>query len=427
MNKQDITHAVVVPLIGGELLGQMDALDGKLPEVIMSYTPFGANESHMIDYMRNKRGYEGEYIMLDETPDYKPEKHINVVSSVCPCAGLSSLSRSSNADSAVNEWLYTSAEYVLGTVQPDVFWGENAPRLYSDSGKPVVDKLKAIGERYGYSLSLYSTKSTHHGNPQKRPRTFYFFTKGFDEAPLIPYYKREPESLKDLLTRPYPKDDPMAVLVNPEDPLNDPWIAWCVHSKGAKTIQEFYDIVDTNISFKANQNGCYPNNSFHEAIKWMDEQSEDESRSEKIRERFRRAARSAERMQAKLDQGLGYWGHGAYMPKDTVIPSLVASMPLEMVNPYAGTFLTVRDCFRLMMMPDDYTLKGETEADFRKQINHVCQNVPQSTARDMMEGIVKYLTGEADMVRINGGILKQSNLRQEHTVIDEKPQTAELY
>ena len=86
----------------------------------------------------------------------------------------------------MNEWMYKSAEYVLGEVQPKVFWGENAPRLASKMGEPVVRRLRKIGEEHGYTFSIFKTKSILHGLSQVRDRTFYFFWKG-DQVPLFDY------------------------------------------------------------------------------------------------------------------------------------------------------------------------------------------------------------------------------------------------
>ena len=51
-----------------------------------------------------------------------------------------------------------------------VLFGENAPGLYTNTGKGVVDKLKEIGEKYGYAFSLLKTNTFFHGIPQKRER-----------------------------------------------------------------------------------------------------------------------------------------------------------------------------------------------------------------------------------------------------------------
>ena len=399
MNKTDITHATIVPLIGGEPLGASDALNKKLPEYVLSYSPFAGNDLHYINYLREKRGYKGEYILLDEEPDWKPKTFANVISTTCPCAGLSSLSRSSNADAPVNEWLYTTAEYTLKNLKPDVFWGENAPRLFSLSGKPVVEKLKAIGDKYGYSLNLYSTKSTKHGIAQIRPRTFYFFTKGLDEAPVFSWFDKENEGIECILQQEQIKGDPMNVRCNDKDPMEDAWLAYAVHCSGGKSVKDLYNVIEKTVSVMSiGDTNFFPDGNLHDAIKWMDENG------------FENGATRTRRMQAKLDKGMGYWAHGVSVPKGNSIGSFIGSKPTHLVNPFTEKYLTIRDGLRIMKMPDDFCLIGD---DPRKIVNHVCQNVPQTTARDMMDNIIEYLEGKCEMLETNGAVLRQSNVNQQ--------------
>ena len=81
----NFTYASIVPLIGGETIA-MENVFGKRPEHIMSYSGFQANEEHLLNHYNN----EVPYHILDEG-NPKPSK-VNVVNTVCPCAGLSSLS-----------------------------------------------------------------------------------------------------------------------------------------------------------------------------------------------------------------------------------------------------------------------------------------------------------------------------------------------
>ena len=45
-----------------------------------------------------------------------------------------------------------TAKYVLENIGPKVLWGENAPRLATKLGEPVVKKLRAIAKENGYTL-----------------------------------------------------------------------------------------------------------------------------------------------------------------------------------------------------------------------------------------------------------------------------------
>lgn len=386
------TYASIVPLIGGESLGVMEALDGQLPEYVLSYSPFASNDEHYIQYIRNTKGWTGDYIHLDKQPDYVPAS-VDVVNSVCPCAGLSSLSTASGADSAVNEWLYTTAEYVLGTVAPKVFWGENAPRLYSNMGKKVADRLFAIGEKHGYSLNLYYTESRLHGLSQKRGRTFYFFTKS-TSAPIFSWFNVPGEPIENIFNMAYAPGDPMNISCNEEDPNTNGWAAYAMHKTGTKDIKELYDSLDDTQNLIVWADGGLGDDLLTVA-KWMDENG------------YHKTADRARGMAAKRAKGMGYWAHGITMVKG-IIPSLIGALPFWMINPFTQSFPTIRDCLRVMKMPEDFNLASLHP--LKTKINHICQNVPVSTARDMMLNVVKYLDG--DVVWSESNYTKQSNKNQ---------------
>ena len=45
----NITHATIIPLIGGEALASTEVF-GSRPEYILSYEAFAANEKHLLNY-----------------------------------------------------------------------------------------------------------------------------------------------------------------------------------------------------------------------------------------------------------------------------------------------------------------------------------------------------------------------------------------
>ena len=188
-------YSSIIPLIGGESIAVMNVLNGQLPEEVLSYSGFADNDSHYINYLRKKKNWKGEYTFLDEKSNHKPKK-VDVVNTVCPCAGLSSLSQHNVRNEGHNDWMYDSSRYVLEQIQPKVLWGENAPRLAMEPGKEVVAKLREIGKEYGYTLSVYKTKSLVQGFSQIRDRTFYFFWKG-DKVPLMDYISRPHQKIED--------------------------------------------------------------------------------------------------------------------------------------------------------------------------------------------------------------------------------------
>ena len=184
-----VNYASIVPLIGGETIA-MENVFGSRPEYILSYTDFEANDRQLLNYYDNSV----PYLKLDM--GHVAPHSVDVVNTVCPCAGLSSLSPSSSSDSSTNDWMVKSAHYVIEQVRPTVFWGENAPRLASKMGEPVVKRLRQIGEENGYTFSIFKTKSLLHGLSQVRDRTFYFFWKG-DKVPLFDYVQEQPTMIAD--------------------------------------------------------------------------------------------------------------------------------------------------------------------------------------------------------------------------------------
>jgi len=392
--KNKTTYGTIVPLIGGENIGVMNAMEGQLPEWVLSYKPFTANDEHFIDYIRGK-GYTGEYTYLDEegNENYVPEK-VDVVNTVCPCAGLSSLNVNSGVDYAANDWMYLTANYVLGKVKPRVFWGENAPRLFTKAGSAVADKLAEIAKEHGYSLNLYYTESRLHGLSQKRPRTFYFFTDS-ETAPIFPWYRKPQESIEDILKQKPIKDDPMNVTANQNSPYDNSWLQYQLAATGTKTIAELQKTFTKTENLIVHSDGGY-NKGLSDVADWMEANGHD------------KVGARARAMQEKLDQGKGYWAHGITIPRGNEIPALIGALPHSLLNPYTDNWITIRDCLRIMKMPDDFNLVGE---NVRSKVNHICQNVPASTAEDMMKNVLLYLEGYVEFAPTPR--VRQNNKKQD--------------
>ena len=147
-NNKKIRYGTIVPLIGGMSVANSKII-GEDPSFFLSYPAFAGNDAHATNYFKNA---------LFEDVDF--------VSAVCPCAGLSMLNANNGSnenargsDAIQNEWMYKSANLILEQVRPKVFWGENAPGLYTAMGVGVAEKLKEIGKKNGYSFSLIKTKT----------------------------------------------------------------------------------------------------------------------------------------------------------------------------------------------------------------------------------------------------------------------------
>lgn len=364
-------YASIIPLIGGETIAMQNVF-GKRPEYLLSYTPFKANDSQLVNY------YKGEvpYYLLDENPTLQLAS-VDVVNSVCPCAGLSSLSVSSSSNNKTNDWMIESSKYVLSMIKPRVLWGENAPRLASKMGEPVVNRLRKIARDNGYTFSLYKTKSIKHGLSQVRDRTFYFFWKD-TVIPHLPFYLRENEKIEDVIRDAFVSDDdPMNELANKTTPTNHPLYRYVLNElHSGYTHQDFQKSItkSANIMRYIESHGV----SYDKVAEWMDDRG------------FEKMAKRCRAMHSKIKRGGNIMRKTVEIPKD-YIGAFVGHYPTQLTHPDEDRFLTIRECLSIMKMPKDFMLQGGT-----KNINMICQSVPVTTAMDMAECVLKYLQGQLD-------------------------------
>jgi site-specific DNA-cytosine methylase len=372
---EEMKHASVVPLIGGSTIAMTKSF-GTRPEYIMSYTPFKDNDQHVLNYYPDVPYYNLDDSMSVNVPQ------VDVISTICPCAGLSALSQTCSSDNKANDWMVKTAAYVLSQLKPKVFWGENSPRFASKMGKPVVEKLRLIAERTGYVMTIYKTKSIIHGLSQIRDRTFYFFWKD-NQCPVIDYFQREHELIEDTIRNIVRRDDdPMNVVVNDALPTDNPFYRYLLEvDEGGITHKQFSDKItkNTNVMHEIEAR----NISYLDVAPWMRANG------------YEKEADKCERIQPKLDAG------GNIMRKTTEIPkhhigAFVGHLPHYITHPDENRYLTARECLSIMTMPDDFILE-----DPKKNLNHVCQNVPVKTAMDMCTCIEKWLGGEYQKEDIN--------------------------
>src|SRR5438309_2134742 len=127
-------HASIIPLIGGETIASERAI-GTRPEYMLSYEAFWPNDRHIVNYYNN----DVPYHVLDKGD--RPKSKVDIVASVCPCAGLSQLSQGYGDHNTANDWMPIAAKYVMGELKPAVYWGENAPGLAGKIGQNVRANL----------------------------------------------------------------------------------------------------------------------------------------------------------------------------------------------------------------------------------------------------------------------------------------------
>ena len=377
-------YASIVPLIGGETIAMQNVFNKK-PEYILSYEDFQPNDQNLVEY------YKGEvpYHLLNGSGE-PTLPYVDAVNTVCPCAGLSSLNPSANSDAAVNDWMPTTARYVLGTLKPKVFWGENAPRFASRMGEPIRENLRRIGQENGYTFSIYKTKSILHGLGQVRDRSFYFFWKG-DKVPKLEYIKRGYERIEDTI-RSVKRDpnDRMNVLTNSSVPSQNPYYRYVLEElEGGISHKEFQD---TRITKSINVLTYIESKTkYNKVSKWM------------FKNGYDKDAAKCERIHRKLESGGNIMRKNIEFPKDH-IGAFVGHLPTMLTHPDEDRFLTVRECLSIMKLPEDFMLQGGI-----KNVNHICQNVPVTTAQDMAESVLRFCDGRLDNQMIETDFVMQDN------------------
>lgn len=388
----DLKWASIVPLIGGFSIGNSMATGNK-PVALFTYDGFQSNESHLRAYWP-----EVPYLNLDhENPTMD---RLDFVSTTCPCAGLSMLNYSKNgggksrgSDAAQNEWMYRSAKYVLGELKPRVFFGENAPGLFGEIGKGVVEKLFEIAQDYGYSMSLMKTSTVKHGIPQERARTFYFFWDS-EYAPVLNYYDRERKDLVDYLAE-VPADSTLNETFNTWNLEDLPTIRFLEENKGLKWPEIMADEEKGTLNWYIVKNGW-----LDECITFTDEVMPNSVDS-----------RVLHHIKAKLADGKGFWDGSPRLGRDH-FNAVISKNMICGAHPEEKRFITLREYMHLMGLPHDYELleKG--------QWNHIAQNVPTVTARDWTLEVIKYINGE--LPSSGQKLFRQNNLSATPKVGTEK-------
>ena len=392
------SYASIVPLIGGETIA-MENVFGKKPEYVMSYAAFQANDSQLLEHYDNKVPYH----LLDKFTGSL--KEVDVVNAVCPCAGLSSLSPSASTDNKANDWMIESTKYVLGVTKPKVLWGENAPRLASKMGEPIVKKLRKLAKENGYTMQLYKTKSKMHGLSQTRDRSFYFFWKG-DRIPHIRFYHRPHEKIEDTIRNAFvSKEDPMNELTNKTKPSDNPFYKYVLEElEGGISHKEFQQKIQKTINpldYLENRGIKYD-----EVSEWMSANG------------FDKQAKRCLEIHKKLESGGNIMRKTTEIPKD-YIGAFVGHMPTCLTHPDEDRYLTIRECLAIMKMPKDFQLQGG-----RKNLNMICQNVPVTTAEDMAQNILDWLDGKLDTRKAEFAVFDNKTKSAKY---EETPQTLESF
>jgi site-specific DNA-cytosine methylase len=368
-----IKHASIVPLIGGEMIGSEMAFGSK-PTYMMSYEAFSANDAHARHY------YSGTpYYVLDKHEN--PKESVDVVSSVCPCAGLSQLSHGFGEKNENNKWMSITAEYVLGQIKPKVFWGENAPGFAGKIGDTVRNNLRKIGKDNEYTMTVYRTKTLLHGGPQIRERSFYFFWRD-ERVPLLNYYNKPYAKIEDVIrgVKSNFQSDP----INPKTPSKDDLYYKFIleHIHGGISHKEFSEIVEPQ---KVRNSDVFSyiermGYDYKQVGEWMGQNGYDKE------------VQKCDYRYEKLKSGKNIMRRGTIIPKD-YIGAFVGHYPTMLTHPDEDRYINYREAMAIMGLPENFELLSP-----KKSANHICQNVPVQTARDMALEVKAYLEGQRPLV-----------------------------
>jgi site-specific DNA-cytosine methylase len=380
-------YAAIVPLIGGMVLGAKRAT-GKDPEYILSYDAFQSNDSHCrANFPEIPYGLIGDDGIAWDRPFNEEIEGVDMVVSLCPCAGLSALNSSTKegsekargADAIQNEWMYKSSEYVLEKVKPRVLWGENAPGLYTNLGKKVADRLYEIGKKYGYSFSMIKTSTALHGIPQNRVRSFYFFWKA-ESAPVLEWCNRISLPLETYIER--TPAGPYTDKYFMKDPLTeDPLYQWLTEEE-KKTPHEA--ALEGNRSiliyiFREQER-------ITKAMNYL--QQREDAKSKKYLALLERATRKR------------VWDSTPHINATDITAVVGRTLQLS-THPTEQRWMNVQELMWLMGIEGNFTLAHEG-------YQQISQNVPVNTATDWTGQVIKWLFGHLESSGVD--YLKQDNI-----------------
>ena len=378
----DISWATMIPLIGGSAIGCSQATNNK-PKFHLSFKAFEQNENHLTSYWPDV-----ERIDLDEQA--LPQAKLDFINSVCPCAGLSQLNTSQDeaTRNSKNEWMMKTSDIVLGKLKPKVYWGENAPALFTKSGESVRQQLSEIADKHDYSFSIYRTSTFKHGIPQKRLRTFYFFWDS-KNAPVMNFYDKQHDNLLDYLN-----------LIPSSASQQDSYNLIDIFEK-YPSYTFLLERFETDHAGFVDRFGSGPAHSVHQFIVRNDliDDCLDWLKNEKPEHK---EIRKFEHIKYKLSLGKSFLDHSPAFYKNCT--NAVVGRTLQMLmHPREPRGMSHRELMHLMGLPFDFNLQT-------KRLNDVAQNVPTCTARDMTHEVIKYVQGQLEDSGFSN--FKQDNIKK---------------
>jgi site-specific DNA-cytosine methylase len=259
-------------------------------------------------------------------------------------------------------------------------------------------------------MTIYVTKSLLHGSPQIRRRSFYFFWKRdvFDNSiPVFNTFNRKYTTIRELICG--VQSNFQVEPINKKIPSKDDqyYRYFLTEVKSGMSHRDFAQSLNSenferpsyNVEGEMLQLGI----TYEEIGKWMRSQN------------LNREADRCDRRHAKLTSGKNVMMRGTLIPVDH-IGAFVVHMPHVITHPIEDRYLNYREAMTIMGLPQDFEL-----LDPEKSVNHICQNVPFLTAKDMASEVLATLEGKRNMERAS--YIVQSNL---NGVLREKESNMDL-
>lgn len=384
----ELTWAAEIPLIGGFPLGAEMAMD-KPPEFVGSYTGFWNNDSHYMNYQNKILGRNIPYINYTEDADFK--KKVNIIVATPPCAALSQLNTGKSAEvkgsgCAKNEWIYQTAQDAFDRHDVDVYICENAPALFTNKGEGVAKRLEEVAYANGRSISFYKTSTIYHGIPQARDRTFAFIWKK-EFAPILNFYRRDRLNFKEYLEQVPADSVQQDIVLNPKV-ADECYYQFMKYKLGKDDCRE--DI--HNIGKKTAFQWVEKTGTLDEALEWFYKTNNE------------KGIKYAEHAKNKFSQNLGIWDGSVHIAHEYMQACIGRNMN-DTIHPKEDRSMTLREAMHMMGFPMNFELLGG-----RKNANHIAQNVPTVTARDMVLEAAAALRGERECSGLK--CFKQNNHTQ---------------
>ena len=393
-------YVVHVPLIGGFALANQNVT--KTPPIaVTSYSPFEANDKLYLKYLQ-KKNINVPYFQIDKIEEdgkIRDIQHligkIDFASAIPPCNGLSlagNLKKGVRATSPINDWMYKSAEFMLGILRPLVYTFENSPILYTNVGKPVRENLMEIARYHGYAGTFYKTDTLLHGIPQRRPRTYTIFHKG-KYAPILEYYRKEAPTVAEYLKQ-IPKDATLQNKYATKEPNIKEFEVY-------NFLREKYGNNWRKAILSEKDHLC--SYGFMHRMGMLEEYQEFVN---KLDDAHPTSVKDVAHVIKKLSMGKNYrLSHRVLLMDRNFVYAVIGELMERNVHPIEDRKMNIREYLTLMGMPSDF------EIDNPKDYNKLTQNTPVTTSEDITREVVAIIEGKRQFS--NQRFEMQNNIKHE--------------